>query len=72
MTLRCRGRAKNAALIVARKDFVRLIVAARQSAAILAGVAYEAGRPGPRFRSMAEMPNSAGRTRIDLRLKVGF
>ena len=53
MRIRCRGRAIIAALIVARKDFVGLIVAARQSAAILAGVAYEAGRPGPRFRSIA-------------------
>jgi len=36
-----------AALFVARKSFLGFIVAARQSGATLAGVAYAAGRPGP-------------------------
>ncbi|RWF86813.1 hypothetical protein [Mesorhizobium sp.] len=40
-----------AAMFDARKSlfqfFFRLIVAARQPGAVLAGVAYDAGRPGP-------------------------
>lgn len=42
----------NAAMIVARKSLLALIVAERQSA-IVFGVACDGGRPGPHFRSSA-------------------
>jgi hypothetical protein len=42
-----------APFIVSRKGFDSLIVAAGQSGATFAAVAYDAERPGPRIRSMA-------------------
>ena len=53
MRILCRGGGDDRGIDCRAQEVFGLIVAERQSGATFAGVAYDAGLPGPRFRSMA-------------------
>ena len=67
MRIWCRGVVMIAALIVARKGVCRVDCRGASIRSDVGGVAYDGGRPGPRFRSMAVAPAVA----LDIHLEDG-